>query len=401
MLNFLVYRTNQKGLIDMGKSLNGKELGKGISQRKEDGLYIARFTNRFGKRQVISDKTYNGIQKKLREAIVADEKAINVINSNMTLDEWYDKWINTCKKNCRNNTKETYAKHYKRIKNALGWRKLNKLNLVVMQDAINELRTDNERKNSKKILVDMLEKAVASDLIPKNVAKQITTEITKEEKKPRRVLTVKETEIFLAEAESTFYYNLFVVALETGMRIGELSGLQWEDIDYKEKVVHVRHSMTYFSKDGKYQFELHPTKTNKGLRDIPLTSKAIVALRQQYFIKQTLVNSGKEPLKGFENLVFVSKNNKPTTQFLVSECIGGILKKIHKNNPDLVFEKITPHCFRHTFATRWLEAGVPIKTVSAMLGHSQLQLTTDLYMHVTQDSLFKGLEQFEKARQIG
>ena len=385
----------------MGKSLNGKELGKGISQRKEDGLYIARFTNRFGKRQVISDKTYNGIQKKLREAIVADEKAINVINSNMTLDEWYDKWINTCKKNCRNNTKETYAKHYKRIKNALGWRKLNKLNLVVMQDAINELRTDNERKNSKKILVDMLEKAVASDLIPKNVAKQITTEITKEEKKPRRVLTVKETEIFLAEAESTFYYNLFVVALETGMRIGELSGLQWEDIDYKEKVVHVRHSMTYFSKDGKYQFELHPTKTNKGLRDIPLTSKAIVALRQQYFIKQTLVNSGKEPLKGFDNLVFVSKNNKPTTQFLVSECIGGILKKIHKNNPDLVFEKITPHCFRHTFATRWLEAGVPIKTVSAMLGHSQLQLTTDLYMHVTQDSLFKGLEQFEKARQIG
>ena len=51
----------------MGKSLNGKELGKGISQRKEDGLYIARFTNRFGKRQVISDKTYNGVQKKLRE----------------------------------------------------------------------------------------------------------------------------------------------------------------------------------------------------------------------------------------------------------------------------------------------------------------------------------------------
>ncbi len=386
----------------MGKSLSGKELGKGISQRKEDGLYIARFTNRFGKRQVISDKTYNGVQKKLREAIVADDKAINVVSTNMTLDEWYEKWMDTCKKNCRNNTKETYARHYKRVKKALGWRKLNKLNLVVMQDAINELRTDNERKNSKKILVDMLEKAVASDLITKNVAKQITTEITKEEKKPRRVLTVKETKIFLTEAEDTFYYNLFVVALETGMRIGELSGLQWEDIDYKNKVVHVRHSMTYFSNaEGKYVFELHPTKTNKGLRDIPLTSKAIAALRQQYFMKQTLVNSGKEPLEEFENLVFVTKNNRPTTQFLVTECIEGVMRRIHKNNPDLVFEKITPHCFRHTFATRWLEAGVPIKTVSAMLGHSQLQLTTDLYMHVTQDSLFKGLEQFEKARQIG
>ena len=122
----------------MGKSLNGKELGKGISQRKEDGLYIARFTNRFGKRQVISDKTYNGVQKKLREAIVADDKAINVVSNNMTLDEWFEKWMATCKQNCRNNTKDTYARHYKRVRKALGWRKLNKLNLVVMQDAINE-----------------------------------------------------------------------------------------------------------------------------------------------------------------------------------------------------------------------------------------------------------------------
>ena len=190
----------------MGKSLNGKELGKGISQRKEDGLYIARFINRFGKRQVIYDKTYNGVQKKLREAILADEKEINVVSNNMTLDEWFEKWINTCKKNCRSNTKDTYARHYKRVRKALGWRKLNKLNLVVMQEAINQLKTDNERKNSKKILVDMLEKALASDLITKNVAKQITTEITKEEKKPRRVLTIQETNIFLEEAKDTYYY---------------------------------------------------------------------------------------------------------------------------------------------------------------------------------------------------
>lgn len=384
----------------MGKSLKGKELGKGISQRKEDGLYIARFTNRFGKRQVISDKTYNGVQKKLREAIMSDEKQVNVVSTNMTLDEWFEKWMNTCKKNCRNNTKDTYARHYKRVRNALGWRKLNKLNLVVMQDAINELKTDNERKNSKKILVDMLEKALASDLITKNVAKQIVTEITKEEKKPRRVLTVQETNIFLEEARNSFYYNLFVVALETGMRIGELSGLQWEDIDYENKIIHVNHSMTYFSKNGKYTFELHSTKTNKGMRTIPLTDVAIKALKQQYVMKQMLY-CDKEPVEGFENLVFVTKNNRPTTQFLVTECINGILKKIHTDYPDLTFEKITPHCFRHTFATRWLEAQVPIKTVSAILGHSQLQLTTDLYMHVTQDSLFKGLEQFESLRQVG
>ena len=385
----------------MGKSLKGKELGTGISQR-QDGLYQARFTNRFGKRQVIYDKSYNGIQKKMREAKVADDREINVVNTDMTLDEWYAKWMDVCKKNCRNNSKETYARHYKRVKEVLGWRKLNKLNLVIMQDALNGLRTDNERKNTKKILVDMLEKAVACDLIYKNVAKQLITEYTKEEKKKRRVLTVEETRIFLEEAQNTSYYPLFVVALETGMRIGELSGLQWEDIDFENRVLHVRHSMTYFSNaDGKYVFELHPAKTNKGLRDIPLTAKAVTALRQQYFVKQTLINKGKMPLDGYEDLVFVTKNNRPTTQFLVSECIDCTIKRIHKNNPDLTFEKFTPHCFRHTFATRYLEAGVPLKTVSALLGHTQLQLTTDLYMHVMPDSLFKGVEQYERAMQIG
>ena len=65
------------------------------------------------------------------------------------------------------------------------------------------------------------------------------------------------------------------------------------------------------------------------------------------------------------------------------------------------FEHFTPHCLRHTFATRCLEANVPLKTVSSLLGHTQLQLTTDLYMHVTQDSLVKGMEQFEQTRHIG
>lgn len=59
------------------------------------------------------------------------------------------------------------------------------------------------------------------------------------------------------------------------------------------------------------------------------------------------------------------------------------------------------YCFRHTFATRCLEAEVPLKTVSALLGHSQLQLTTDLYMHVTKESLSKGIEQYERRVHVG
>lgn len=165
----------------MGKSLSGKELGKGITQRK-DGLYQGRFVNRFGKKQTIYAKTLNEVRQKLRVEQYEDEKARNVVTKDVTLDEWFHIWMNFCKRNCRNSKKTTYEGHYNRVKNALGWRKLTSLNLIVMQQAINELDTDNERKNSKKILKDMLDKAVDSDLLTKNVAKLINTVISKKEK---------------------------------------------------------------------------------------------------------------------------------------------------------------------------------------------------------------------------
>ena len=105
--------------------------------------------------------------------------------------------------------------------------------------------------------------------------------IAKEEKKERRVLTIRETELFLEQAKGTFYENLFILALETGLRVGELSALQWEDIDFKKKVIHVNHTLCYFSKNGKYVFEMHDTKTNNGKRTIPLTAKAINSLKCQ------------------------------------------------------------------------------------------------------------------------
>ena len=90
----------------MGKSLTGKELGQGITQRK-DGRYQARFTNRFGKRQTIYGKTINEIRQKLRTEQYEDEKQINVVSSDMTLDEWFEIWMNTCKNNCRDTTRQT------------------------------------------------------------------------------------------------------------------------------------------------------------------------------------------------------------------------------------------------------------------------------------------------------
>lgn len=378
----------------MGKSLKGKELGKGISQRKSDGLYQGRFTNRFGKTETVYAKTLKEVTKKLRTAQYEDEQALNVVTKNVTLDEWYRIWMDTCKRNCRNSSKESYAVHYKRIKEDLGWRKITSLNLITMQNAINKLDSDNERKNTKRILVEMLDKAIDTNLLTKNVAKNLNTIITKEEKTERRVLTANETNLFLSKAVGTFYYNLFILALETGMRIGELCALQWDDVDFSKRKLYVHHTLCYFSKDGKYVFEMHDTKTVNGKRIIPLTAKAIWALKMQKKQKQEIVLKGKVAPQEYKNLVFVTRNNQPTQLFLIRESMRLIIGKIQQE--DESFKPFTPHTFRHTFATRAIESGVTPKTLQKLLGHGTLQMTMDLYCHVTEDTLFEEMQKLEK-----
>lgn len=379
----------------MGKSLNGKELGKGISQRK-DGLYQGRFVNRFGKKQTLYAKTLKDIRQKLRNAQYEDEKALNVVTKEITLDEWYKVWMATCKKNCRESTKATYAGQYKRVQKALGWRKLTSLNLIIIQQAINELGTDNQRKETKKILVDMLSKAVDADLLNKNSARMVNTVISKEEKKERRVLTIRETSIFLEYTKDTFYYDLYILALETGMRIGELMGLKWSEIDYDKSVLYVRRSLCYFRRDDKYVFEWHDTKTHNSKRVIPLTKQAVKALKRQWIRRQSiLLKNASEVQEEYRDLIFVTKNNRPTQQFIVAECIDVAIRRIRKDYPE--FERFSPHCFRHTFATRAIERGMQPKILQKLLGHGSLQTTMDLYCHVTEDTLYDAMSLMDTA----
>lgn len=375
----------------MGKSLNGKELGQGISQR-QDGTYQARFVNRFGKRQTIYAKKYKEVVQKLRDAQAEDEKKLNVVSKDMTLDEWFDIWIVTCKSNCRNSSKESYRAQYKRVKKQLGWRKLSTLNLIVMQQALNELCSDTSRKMTKSVLVDMLNKAVDSGLLVQNTAKSLNTVVDQKEKDERRVLTKEETQWFLEEAKRSSYYYLFVIALETGMRIGELCGLKWEDVDFDNSVIYVNHTLAYFIKDGKYVYEMHNTKTKAGKRKIPMTRTATKILRYQKWNRQRMI-AEKPCSEEYRDLVFSTRGNAPANRHVVLQSMKGVFKHIQKKHEN--FEPFTPHTFRHTFATRALENGMQIKTLSRILGHSRIEITLNLYCHVTDDTLFEEMLKME------
>ncbi|MBS5283557.1 MAG: tyrosine-type recombinase/integrase [Clostridiales bacterium] len=369
----------------MGKSLKGKELGKGISQRK-DGLYQARFINRFGKRQTIYAKTYNDITKKLRDAQYEDEKQINVVTSNITLDEWYNVWMTTCKKHCRDTTRRTYSVQYNRLREELGWRKLTNLNLVIIQNAFNNLKSDKSRKDCKALLVDMLNRAFESDLVNKNVAVSVNTKIDGTEQPEKRVLTPDEIQILYQSTRNSQLYPFFVLALNTGMRMGEILGLTWECVDFETGFIHVEKTLCYLPNNGTAIYEFHPPKSKAGKRNIPM-SKQVMEILQEQKAWRDKVNSRFKAQPGFGNLVFTSKTNHPLHESNIRTAIRYLVNRINTENPAQTFETFTPHCLRHTFATNCITKGMRPKTLQKLLGHNSLQMTMDLYCHVLDSTL--------------
>lgn len=379
----------------MGKSLKGKELGTGISQR-QDGKYQGRFTNRFGKREYVYADTLTEVRKKLQAAQFDNEKALNVVAINVTLDEWFLHWISTYKIGCRASSKITYTNHYKRIQKELGWRKLTSLNLHIIQMALNTIETDNARMNSKKILCEMLDKALESDLIVKNYAKQAIVSMNRDKKSKDKLYLSKEdiATFLVAVGETCIYYNLFVVAIETGMRIGELAGLQWKNVDFKNRVLHVKNTLCYFpDSDGKYHFAMHDTKTDSSERNIPMTQRCYDALSDQYLRKQKILNKKVMPLKEYQDIVFFTRSHRPTTEFLVNDTIKYKVKQWNQSN-SYQLPIFSPHSLRHTFATNCLEANIEPKIVQTLLGHSSIQMTMDVYCHVSDDTLYKAMNKY-------
>ena len=371
----------------MGKDLKGKELGVGLNQRK-DGVYQARYTDRWGKRKTIYGKNLRELRKQLAEAI-SDNENFTSIKDEITLDRWFVRWMDVYKsKSVRPNTKREYTHIYnKNISPYIGGRNINSLVKSDIQQLIDRAHDDGymyERQNKIKIILsDMLQRASEDHLLINNPVSGVKLRADKEIN--AKALTVDEQNTFFDYCSNTFYDNLFNVAVNTGLRPGELFALQLSDVDLENGYIDVNKTLVYqkYLDDDCKTFHIEPPKTKQSYRKVPINSICKAYLEKQFELKKVI--SGKRP-KQQNDYLFVTKFNTPLNSVIYSDAIKAVIRQINLVRPlDNQFDVFSGHAFRHTFATRCFEAGVDAKVVKSYLGHASLKMTMDLYTHVTDE----------------
>ena len=378
----------------MGKDLNGKELGTGITQRK-DGVYQGRYVDRWGNRKTIYNSNLRELKRNLAEFIAGNINYTS-IKQEITLDDWFNRWMEIYKeKSIRPNTKREYTHIYnKNISPYLGKRKINSLvksDIQRLVDIAYESNYKYERQSKiKVILLDILQRALEDDLIVKNPVNGV--KLRSDKVIDAKALTLEEQETFFEYCKNTFYDNLFNVAVNTGLRPGELFALTEDDINIDEGYIDVNKTLVYqkYLTDTRKEFHIEEPKTRQSYRRVPINSICKEYLLKQFELKKIV--SQKRP-KEQNSYLFVSKFNTPLNSQMYSDAIRSVIKQINLTRSfDNEFEIFSGHTFRHTFATRCIENGIQPKVVQEFLGHATLKMTMDLYVHVTEDKAKEDIE---------
>ena len=377
----------------MAKALNGKELGKGITQLR-NGTYQARVYIKGNDKPIyVSSKRLEEVKQKREKILEQYNLGLQTDASKKTLNDWFDEWMELyVVGKVKPRTVQHYIREYERCKSYIGHIKVNQLQPTYIQKMVNELF----KKGYKRATVNNIEE---------NDSDRLTDEQIKK---------------FFNAAAGTRYYELFVILLNTGMRIGEACVLEWKDIDFEKRSVYIYKtigtSLIYYDKYGEklkepyYLTQITSPKKEASVRKIPLTETAIKAfedwrIKQEKDIKKLGKKWGKDNvlLKQYPELIFTTqKGNCYMPNVAGKECTR-IAQKMNTDEKNVAesegreyrYIRVHPHMFRHTFISLCYEAGMDTSVILRISGHKHIKMMK-YYTHLEENFVNK---EFDKIRE--
>ncbi len=342
--------------------------GEGNIRKRKDGRWEGRYTAGFDPatgKQVFKNvlgKTQNEVKEKLKKALEESQKLDFTRTGKYTVSQWMEEWFeNVCKIKVRPSSHQTYRGYIDHhITPYIGKTPIEKLSTMDLQKLCRKLmdkgrveRIEAEKqpkglsaktiRNIMQIISSAMDFAVAQKIITENPCKAV--ELPKVEKQEMQTIPVEQLQAFLTEAKASGVYEMYYIELSTGLRRGELLGLKWSDIDWKNGIITVRRQVARVNGE----ITEAPLKTKNSYRRVSISPQAIEVLKQQQ-------------AKTDSEYVFPSPTGGPISPDSVNNMLKRVLARAS-------IPKVRFHDLRHTFATIALQNGVDIKTVSSILGH--------------------------------
>lgn len=368
--------------------------GDGSIYQRKDGRWCAAVTigydeNGKQKKKYIYDKD----REKLRAKLLALQNDI-IINDGyvrddvITLEQWGKRYMNDFIKNTvRITTFDSYDTICRNhIYNAdIALMKLKDIKPYHLQPYLNG-KSYLSKSSIKKIylLLNMFfDGAVKNDLIIKNPLIAINIPRSTKETKEIEILTLDQQKSYIQSTTSTSYRGLLLTALFTGMRLGEILALTWDNVDLKNMQIKIDSSLkeTRIHENGKTEWVTikQPPKTKSGKRTVPISKILLkILLDHKNHQNELSLKFGRNEFNK-NNYVFCSDTGTPLNARNAQRAHYQICTRAEI--PHVGF-----HALRHTFATRMIENGVDVKTVQGWIGHSSIQMTYNIYVHVQEES---------------
>lgn len=389
------------------KDNRGRVLERNEYQRK-NGTYRYDYQDIIGTFHSIYAPDLATLRDKEKKLKLAQWQGVDVERGNtVTFNDVFDRYMNT-KFGLKESTLTSYLTMYDRyVRDEFGKQLVKNIRYSDVQNYYADLlKNRNLGMRTVEYLHMMLhptfDLAVEDGIILKNPTKGLLGKIKKAagySMKKRHALTIDQQRAFLEFIYNhpTWgrYHSIFQVMLGTGLRVGELIGLRWEDVDFEKKTININHGVVYIKAYNgvKEHPKITLPKTDAGIRIVPLMDPVIDGFREEYKYSCGRGFSNFE-LDGYSGFIFTKQNGNLYSAPRLDKALSDIVAAYNKQEEAVAkYEGREPiylphfscHNLRHTFCTRLCERDVNIKVIQSIMGHANIKITMDIYAEVSEE----------------
>ena len=391
-------------MAEKRKDNKGRNLRTGEYYDSKNQRYIFRKMID-GERASITAQSLAELRQQENELLCRIDKggSLKSRNPRMTLNEYFDFWMETFAKSGRKattciNYKSYYNTH---IRNGIGKKPITKITKVDCQKIMNELadkgKAHSTLTNLKSCLNIVFECALDDEIILKNPVKNIKLPQTTSKK--RGAIKERHIRIFMDYVKNSpqysYTYPAFVVLFNMGVRIGEMAALTWNDVDFKKSMISVDKTVNRYRKaDYGFTMAVASPKSETSDRTIPMNSVVKIALLELKMrntsstVKLPYVDDAGR-IQGYTSgFLFLNSIGNVWSEPAFLSLIKRITVRLNNEAAEQGTEQIEdfcPHMARHTYTSLAYSAGADIKAVSEILGHASTSVTLDTYTHLTEE----------------